>query len=270
MAGGTASPATDQLGEAVPLIGSLLGMPSSDRYPALEPQPPAAEAAHARTPDRAARRVSPATARCSSCMRTCTGSTRPRWSCSTCPSSASRPAGAGCAHLPARVQSAVVGLIRTSASLPLNRLGRREGAAMVERISGGKALPDEIAGPDRGAHRRRAAVRRRADQDGARVGPARRCRRPLRARRPAAALGHARRPCTDFAAGPPRPPRPGEGGRPDRAAVIGREFSHDLLAAVSPPARSQSRRRPRPARRFRADLSAAAPPPPSPTASSTP
>ena len=29
-------------------------------------------------------------------------------------------------------------------SLPLNRLGRRQGAAMVERVTGGKALPSEI------------------------------------------------------------------------------------------------------------------------------
>ena len=29
-------------------------------------------------------------------------------------------------------------------SLPLNRLGRRQGAAMVERITGGKALPAEV------------------------------------------------------------------------------------------------------------------------------
>jgi class 3 adenylate cyclase/predicted ATPase len=31
-------------------------------------------------------------------------------------------------------------------SLPLNRLGRRQGAAMVERITGGKALPSEVLG----------------------------------------------------------------------------------------------------------------------------
>ena len=37
-------------------------------------------------------------------------------------------------------------------------------------------------------------------------------------------------------------------------AVIGREFSHELLAAVSPLSRSRSARRPRPAGRRRADL----------------
>ena len=44
-------------------------------------------------------------------------------------------------------------------ALPLNRLGRRQGAAMVERVTGGKTLPAEVIV----AHRRRAAVRRGVD-----------------------------------------------------------------------------------------------------------
>ncbi len=100
-------------------------------------------------------------------------------------------------------------------SLALNRLGRAPG--------GGAGPPDHRRqgparrgfGADRGAHRRRAAVRRGADQDRAGVGPADRRRRPLRADRPAAAArdpGHLAR----LADGAARPPRPGQGGRPDR------------------------------------------------------
>ena len=63
--------------------------------------------------------------------------------------------------------------------LALNRLGRREGAAMVDRVVGAKALPAEVSGADRSQDRRRAAVRRGADQGGARIRPARGRRRPL-------------------------------------------------------------------------------------------
>ena len=40
---------------------------------------------------------------------------------------------------------------------------------MVERVTGGKALPAEVLDADRGPDRRGAAVRRGADQGGARV-----------------------------------------------------------------------------------------------------
>ena len=64
-------------------------------------------------------------------------------------------------------------------------------------------------------HRRRAAVRRGADQDGAGIRPARGRRRSLRAVRAAAAARDPDDPAR-LADGPPRPPRPGQGGRPDR------------------------------------------------------
>ena len=70
------------------------------------------------------------------------------------------------------------------------------GGAMVARVTGGKALPAEILDADPGTHRRRAAVRRGADQDGARVGPADRRRRPLRAVRARCRRSRSRRPCT--------------------------------------------------------------------------
>ena len=100
-------------------------------------------------------------------------------------------------------------------TLSLSRLGRRQGGAMVGRVTGGKALPAEVLEQIVAAHRRRAAVRRGADQDGARVGPARGRRRPLRAGRPAAAAGDPGDPAR-LADGPPRPPGAGQGGGADR------------------------------------------------------
>ena len=100
-------------------------------------------------------------------------------------------------------------------TLALTRLGRRDGAAMVDRVVGAKGLPDEIA---------RQIV---AKTDGVPLfveeltktvlefGPAPGRGRPLRARRPAAAArdpGDAPR----LAARPARPPRAGQGDRADR------------------------------------------------------
>ena len=51
--------ATEQLDEAVPLIAALLGVPTGERYPALNLTPAAPEAAHARGPARAAGRPRP-------------------------------------------------------------------------------------------------------------------------------------------------------------------------------------------------------------------
>ena len=52
--------------------------------------------------------------------------------------------------------------------LALNRLGGRDGAALVERLAGNAGLSPRDRRRDRRAHRRRAAVRRGADQGGAR------------------------------------------------------------------------------------------------------
>ena len=52
--------------------------------------------------------------------------------------------------------------------LALNRLGGRDGAALVERLAGNAGLAARDRRRDRRAHRRRAAVRRGADQGGAR------------------------------------------------------------------------------------------------------
>ena len=53
----------EQLDEATPLVGALLGVPTDDRYAALKLQPTAAEAAHLRGPARAAGRARPPAAR---------------------------------------------------------------------------------------------------------------------------------------------------------------------------------------------------------------
>ena len=61
-------------------------------------------------------------------------------------------------------------------SLALSRLGRAEAGAIVAEVAGGQALPAELLDAIVGADRRRAAVRRGADQGGARGGPAARRR----------------------------------------------------------------------------------------------
>ena len=100
-------------------------------------------------------------------------------------------------------------------TLTMSRLGRRQGADLVARVHGRQAASSGDRRADRGAHRWRTAVRRGADQDRARIGPSRGRRRSLRTvRRPAAARDPDN--ATRFADGPPRPPRSGQGGRPDR------------------------------------------------------
>ena len=72
----------DRLDQAVPLIAALLGVPTGERYPPLDLTPAAPEAADAGGAGRAAGRARGGRSRCCSPMRTCTGSTRPRRSCS--------------------------------------------------------------------------------------------------------------------------------------------------------------------------------------------
>ena len=197
---------TERLDEAVPLIAALLGVPSGERYPPLEPQPAAAEAAHPR-----------------GLIEQLAGLARERpvlelyedvhW---VDPSTlelldllVERVRALPVlrrAHLPARVQPAL------DRAEPCHGADHqpprpRQGAAMVDAGHRRQDAAGRGARPDRGQDRRRAAVRRGADQDGAGVGPAARCRRPLRARRPAAAARDPGDPAR-LADGPARPPRP--------------------------------------------------------------
>ena len=59
-------------------------------------------------------------------------------------------------------------------ALTLNRLGEREIAAMIDRVTGNKPLPDEHQAGHHRAHRRHSAVRGGNDQGGAGGGERRR------------------------------------------------------------------------------------------------
>ena len=161
------------------------------------------------------------------------------------------PAGAAAGHLPARVQPPWP----ASRTSPRSRSPGSAGARARRWSSGwpaAKPLPAEVAGADRGQDRRRAAVRRGADQDGAGVRAA------------------ARTPATATSCGPaaaardPRDPARSLMARLDRlapvkevaqiGAAIGREFSHALLAAVADRPERRAASRARPAGRGRAGL----------------
>ena len=108
-------------------------------------------------------------------------------------------------------------------ALSLGRLGRQQAAALAGRLAGERDLPERPRGADRGQGRRRAAVRRGADQGGA---GGRRSPRPTP---PSLAI--------------PTTLHDSLMARLDRlarvkdvaqaASVIGREFGRGLLAAVA-------------------------------------
>ena len=178
------------------------------------------------------------------------------------------PAGTGVDHLPPRVRPALDAAMPTSPRCRSIAWAGGRARRMVERLTGGKAAARRGRGANRGQDRWRAAVRRGVDQNGAGVRAARDAgdRYELAGPLPPLAI-----PATlhDFADGPPRPPRPGQGGGPDRR-VIGREFSHELLAAVAPLGRSRAAARAGSAGRAPSWSFAAACRRRRPTASSTP
>jgi class 3 adenylate cyclase/predicted ATPase len=223
--------ATDQLGEALPLIGNLLGIPSSERYPALNLSPQRQKqrtlevlieqlAGLAR--DRPVLElyedvhwVDPSTLelldllvqRVRDLPILAVLTYRPEFN----------PPWSGHTHV---------------TSLPLNRLGRRQGAAMVERITGGKALPneilDQIVARTDGVPLFVEELTKTVLESGLLVDAG--YRYELAGPLPPLAI--------------PATLQDSLMARLDRlapvkevaqtAAVIGREFSHDLLAAVSP------------------------------------
>ena len=192
--------------------------------------------------------------RCWWCSRTCTGSTPARASCSTSWSSA-RPG------LPVLLlvtyrpefQPPWTGQPHVT-TLALSRLGpargRRAGAAASRAA---RPCRTSWSSRDRRAHGRRAAVRRGADQGGAR-GRRERRGRTLAAASPAALAV----PATLHASLMARLDRLGAAAKEvaQVGAVIGREFSHELLAAVAGLRRGRARGRARPARGGRAGLPA--------------
>ena len=127
--------------------------------------------------------------------------------------------------------------------ISLNRLPRRQSAALAEAVAGTRALPDAVAAGDRRQGRRRPAVRRGAHQgragDGGDTGAAPSSER-VRA-------GPTMLPPIPVdAAGQPHGTSGSPGGAKELAqigAAIGREFGYELLAAVSrlPEARASAR-----------------------------
>ena len=152
-------------------------------------------------------------------------------------------------------------------ALALSRLGRREGAALVERVVRDKALPDEVAAQIVAKTDGVPLFVEELTKTVLEFGPARGRGRPLRAVRPAAAArdpGDAAR----LAARPPRSPRPGQGGRPDRRRASAAS-SRTRCSPRSPTGPSRSCRPPSTSWSRPNWSSAAAPRPRPPTASST-
>ena len=165
-----------------------------------------------------------AAGRCCSCSRTRTGPTRPPSSWSGWPWTGSRAARV-LLLLTSRPegQPALGGHPRVT-RLALDRLGRGPTAAIVATPDQRQGLPPAVLGRDRGPDRRRAAVRRGADQGGAggrRSERARSWRRVPRGSLHASLMARLDR-------------VPGVKEVAQVAACLGREFAYPLLAAVSP------------------------------------
>ena len=55
-----------------------------------------------------------------------------------------RASGAAARHCEARIHAALARITPHMTTIPLTRLGRRDGAALIERVTGGKTLPKEV------------------------------------------------------------------------------------------------------------------------------
>ena len=183
---------SDRLDEVVPLLAALLGVPTGERYPALSLTP---EVQKRRTLQALVDQLAGARGAAAGAGavrgRALDRPVDPR---ALGPGDRAHPAaaGPGADHLPAGVPAA------------LDRPGARHladhepsGPAPGGGSGGAGHRRQAAAGgdrrADRGAHRRRAAVRRGADQDRAGIGPARGRRRPLRAVRARCRRSRSRR-----------------------------------------------------------------------------
>ena len=138
-------------------------------------------------------------------------------------------------------------------ALPLNRLGRRQGAAMAVRVTGGMALPAEIL----------VQILERTDgvplfleeltRTMLEIGLIDRCRRSLRAHGPAAAACDPGEPAR-LADGAARPAGHGQGTRPDRRRDRPRVLPRAHRRSRRPAAGATGKRA-RPAGRLRARVS---------------
>ena len=209
--------ATNDLGEAAPLLAALLSLPAGERYPPLNLTP---QKQKEKTLRALVAQVEGLAARQPVLMLF----EDAQWSDPTSlellgpdhrpGARASDPADR---HLPAGVHPA---LDRPAAChlLGLNRLAPRQRAEMIAGVTGGKALPEEIADADHRPHRRGAALCRGVDQGGGRERHADRRRRPLYRGGTGAAAGDPGE-LAGLAAGPARPPGAGARGGADRGGA---------------------------------------------------
>ena len=136
-------PTSTNLSRDVALVAELLAVPTDERYAAVDGQP----AAEAQDDSHGASRSTRWRGRTTPVLivsRTSTGSIRHRWICSIGPLRAS-PICQYCCFVTLRpdFQPTWVGLPHVT-TLPLSRLGRRDSAGVIGGITRGKALPDAV------------------------------------------------------------------------------------------------------------------------------
>ena len=231
LAAALARAAIPDVAESRTLLADLLGIPAGDRDPPLGAEPAAEEGAHLPGAAGPARRAGRQRSRCWRSTRTCTGPTRPRSSCwagwssgrSACrcwrvitfrPEFA--PPWAGHGHVTA---------------LSLSRLARRQGGAMVERVTGGRTLPAEVLEQILARTDGVPLFVEELTKAVLEIGPARRAGATATSWRGRCRRWRSPRRCrTRSWPGSTGWPRPRRWRRSRRC--IGREFDHDLLAAV--------------------------------------
>ena len=135
----------------------------------------------------------------------------------------------------------------------MSRLGRRQGADLVARVTGDKPLPAEVVEQIVARTDGVPLFVEELTKTVLESGLLDRRRRSLRAAGPAAA---ARDPddAARLADGPPRPPRAGQGGRADRRRDRPRVLARAARRRVADLPEAELQRRPRPAGRLRAGL----------------
>ena len=257
---------TDQLDEALPLIAALLGLPTDERYPALELTP---QRQKQLTLEALVDQLEGARGGAAGAARLRGRALdRPDHAGAAGPDDRAHPAPAGAAadHLPAGVHARLVGpAARQRAGAHPARPARRRGAGGPGGRRQGPA--GRGGGADRGQDRRRAAVRRGADQDGARSRACSRTRAtatswPARCRR-----SPSPRRCTTRCS--PASTASRRSRKSPRSAPRSAGSSPTPCSPRSPTGRSRSCRRPSTSWSPPSSCSAAASRPKRPTASST-
>ena len=243
----------EQLDEAAPLVGALLGIPTDERYPALN-----------FSPQRQKQRTFEVL------LEQLVGLARQRpvlqlyedlhWADpstlelldTVVERARALPILVVITHRP-QFSPQMVGPGARDGAMPLNRLGRRQGPRWRFGVTGGKALPaelvDQIVTKTDGVPLFIEELTRRCSNPGLPD----RCWRSLRPRGPPAAACDPREPAR-FADGAPRPAGHGQGARPDRRRDRPRVFPRAHCSSRRPAAGAVGKRA-RPAGRFRARVS---------------